>query len=108
MPKPQKHVFVCTQNRPPGHQRGSCYEKNCVAVMEEFLQQLHQRNLAETIAITNTGCLGPCSFGTSVLIYPDSVMYGKVTKEDVTEIYEKHLVNDEIVERLKVPEFVWG
>jgi (2Fe-2S) ferredoxin len=46
--------------------------------------------------------------GTSVLIYPDSVMYGKVTKADVTEIYEKHLLHDEIVERLKVPEFVWG
>ena len=29
------------------------------------------------IAITNTGCLGPCGFGASVLVYPEGVLYGK-------------------------------
>ncbi|AIP36804.1 ferredoxin, 2Fe-2S domain protein [Paraburkholderia xenovorans LB400] len=24
MARPERHVFVCTQNRPPQHPRGSC------------------------------------------------------------------------------------
>ncbi len=108
MAKPQKHVFVCTQSRPPGMPRGSCYEHGCVAVMEAFLRELHQRNLVGTVAVTNTGCLGPCSFGTSVLVYPEGIMYGKVTQDDVAEIYDQHLLGGIPVQRLLMPEFVWG
>jgi hypothetical protein len=29
MSRPKKHVFVCAQQRPPGHPRGSCAAKGC-------------------------------------------------------------------------------
>jgi Ferredoxin len=32
------------------------------------------------IALTNTGCMGPCMMGPSVLVYPEGVMYGKLKK----------------------------
>jgi (2Fe-2S) ferredoxin len=108
MPKPEKHVFVCTQNRPAGHPRGSCAERGCIEVMEEFLYQLQQRDCYDRVAVTNTGCLGPCGSGPNVLVYPEGVMYGNVSKSDVSEIYESHLLGDGPVERLKVPEDVWG
>jgi (2Fe-2S) ferredoxin len=108
MPKPLKHVFVCVQRRAEGHPRGSCSQTGCDDVMNAFLGEIQSRNLFDKIAVTNTGCLGPCGFGTSVLVYPDAVMYGKVTKEDVAAIIEEHLLGDVPVERLKVPDFVWS
>ncbi|MFM8333743.1 MAG: (2Fe-2S) ferredoxin domain-containing protein [Candidatus Methylumidiphilus sp.] len=108
MPRPLKHVFVCVQQRAEGHPRGSCSQHACGDVMNAFLGEIQKRNLFDKIAITNTGCLGPCGFGTSVLVYPEGVMYGKVTKEDVPVIIEEHLLGDVPVERLQVPSFVWS
>jgi len=108
MPKPLKHVFVCVQRRAEGHPRGSCSQHGCDDVMNAFLGEIQKRNLFDKIAVTNTGCLGPCGFGASVLVYPEGVMYGKVSKADVTAIVEEHLLGDQPVERLLVPDFVWG
>ena len=107
MPRPQEHGFVCTQARPPGHPRGSCSASGCAEVMNEFMNEIQARNLFEKIGLTNTGCMGPCSFGTSVLVYPEGVMYGKVTKEDVKSIIEQHLLGDKPVAALQVPAEVW-
>ena len=108
MPKPEKHVFICTQARPPGHPRGSCGQSGAHELWEAFLNELEQRQLFDKIALTNTGCLGPCASGANVLVYPEGVMYGKVTAADVAEIFESHLMGDLPVERLKVPAEVWG
>ncbi len=107
MPRPEKHVFICTQNRPQGHPRGSCGAKGCADVMNEFMNEIQSRNLFEKIALTNTGCMGPCMFGTNVLVYPEGVMYGNVTKEDVKTIIDEHLLGGKPVEALKVPPEVW-
>lgn len=107
MPRPQKHVFICTQNRPAGHPRGSCGEKGCAEVANEFIQQWMKRQCFDKVAVATTSCLGPCGMGPSVLVYPEGVMYGGVSKDDVAEIFDKHLLGDEVVERLKVPRDVW-
>ncbi|OQW94157.1 MAG: ferredoxin [Beggiatoa sp. IS2] len=109
MPRPKKHVFICVQSRPPGHDRGSCTERGCGELVDEFIKEFNRRKLQETnlVAITTTSCLGPCKFGPNVLVYPEGVMYGKVTREDVAAIYDEHLLGDKPVERLKVPDFVW-
>ena len=108
MAKPEKHVFVCTQGRPPGHPRSSCADRGCAAVYEEFLWHLQQRNLFGRVQVTATGCMGPCGEGPSVLVYPEGVMYSGVKKEDVAPIFDEHLVGDRPLERLRMnPEF-WG
>jgi (2Fe-2S) ferredoxin len=75
--------------------------------MNEFMNQIQARNLFEKIALTNTGCLGPCSFGSNVLVYPDGVLYGKVKPSDVATIIEQHLLGGEPVTSLQVPAEVW-
>lgn len=108
MPRPEKHVFVCVQSRPSGHPRPSCSQKQAVEVAEEFYSQLQQRQLFDKVAVSTSSCFGPCSEGPSVLVYPEGVMYGKVTKGDVAEIFEQHLQNGEPVARLRVAEAFWG
>lgn len=107
MPKPEKHVFVCTQNRPQGHPRGSCASSGCADVMNEFMNEIQAQNLFEKIALTNTGCMGPCMMGPSVLVYPEGVMYGKVSKEDVKKIIQQHLLEGNPLTELQVPAEVW-
>lgn len=108
MPRPKKHVFVCVQNRPAGHPRPSCGQKNCAEVAEEFYRQQQERQLFNQIQITTTGCLGPCGEGPSVLVYPEGVMYGRVTKADVAEIFDEHLLKGHPIDRLLMPKELWG
>lgn len=107
MSKPQKHVFVCSQNRPANHPRGACAHKASNDVLQAFWQQLQERNAYDTVSVTYSGCLGPCDQGANVLVYPEGILYGKVTKDDVNEIFAKHLLGDEPVERLRVASEVW-
>ena len=60
------------------------------------------------IAITRTGCLGPCELGPTVLVYPDGVMYVGVRVGDVEEIFDQHLLGNQPVERLRAPAEIWG
>ncbi len=108
MGKPIKHVFVCTQMRPPGYPRGSCGAQASAAVLVEFQQQFEKRGLWGKYGLTSTGCMGPCGSGPSVLVYPEGIMYGGVKTEDVAAIIEEHLLQDRPVTRLKVPAEVWG
>ena len=107
MARPPKHVFVCNQARPPGHPRGSCQAKGGNEVLQTFWQQVQAGNLWDKFSVTYSGCLGPCDTGRNVLVYPEGVLYGGVSKEDVAEIIEKHLIGGEVVERLKVSENIW-
>ncbi|MDO8206646.1 MAG: (2Fe-2S) ferredoxin domain-containing protein [Gallionella sp.] len=107
MPKPQRHVFVCSQSRPAGHPRGSCGQRGCREVVDEFMKQWQQRQCFTQVAVTATACLGPCGMGPSVLVYPEGIMYGNVTVADVSEIFEEHLLGGRPVERLIVPSAIW-
>ena len=108
MGKPVKHVFVCTQARPPGHPRGSCGAVGGAAVLQEFMQHFEQKQLWGRVAVTGCGCLGTCGNGPSVLVYPEGVMYGGVDSNGIAAIVEEHLLGDKPVERLQVPAEIWG
>ena len=106
MPKPEHHIFVCGQNRPAGHPRSSCTEKGCQSVYQAFAQELIQRNL-QNVALTQTGCLGPCQAGANVLLYPSGTMYGWVETDDVAKIIDQHILGGEVYADKKAPEELW-
>lgn len=106
MPRPEKHVFVCTQSRPEGHPRGACANFDCKAVHEEFMYQWQQRELWGTYKLATSSCIGPCKEGPNVLVYPEGVMYSHVSPQDVATIVEEHIIGNVPVEKLKTdPEF---
>ena len=107
MPKPKKHVFVCSQNRPPGHPRGSCVQKGGSELLQAFWQELQKRNLFDSIAVSYTGCIGPCDMGPNVLVYPEGLLYVGVSAADIPEIFDSHLLGDKPVERLIAPAGIW-
>ena len=101
--KQKKHVFVCVQNRPAGHPRGACQTKGGPRVYQAFVDEFNRRGIWQDYRLTNTGCLGPCEHGASVVVYPDGVMYQEVTTRDVPTIIDEHLLLGAPVERLAMP-----
>jgi len=106
MPKPDHHIFVCMQNRPPGHPRSSCGQRGAQAVFNAFSEALIQRNL-QNVALTQTGCLGPCQSGANVLIYPAGTMYGWVETDDVSKIIDQHIIAGETYTDKVAPKELW-
>jgi (2Fe-2S) ferredoxin len=107
MTRPKKHVFVCSQNRPPHHPRGSCAGKNSDEVLHAFWAELERRQIQNVIAVSRTSCIGPCQQGPTVLVYPEAVLYCGVKEADVAEIFERHLLGEEPVTRLQAPAELW-
>jgi (2Fe-2S) ferredoxin len=103
MPAFEKHVFICTNTRDPGHARGCCSAKNSAAIRERLKELVKQRGLAKSIRVNTAGCLDQCEHGVTVVVYPEAVWYGFVKMEDVQEILESHLIGGVPVERLRLP-----
>ncbi|KAA3628918.1 MAG: (2Fe-2S) ferredoxin domain-containing protein [Proteobacteria bacterium] len=107
MPKPERHIFVCTQNKPPHVPQPSCGAGGGGELAQQFFAELDERGLLGRFALTTTGCMGACSVGPVVVVYPDGIMYGGVAAKDVPEIVQEHLIGGKPVERLQVPAEVW-
>ncbi|MCK6605401.1 MAG: (2Fe-2S) ferredoxin domain-containing protein [Ignavibacteriaceae bacterium] len=100
MKKYKKHIFICENKREEGHPRGCCHSRGAEEIKEAFKNKIKLAGLASSIRANSTGCLNNCELGPSVVIYPEGVWYGRLKPDDIDEIIEKHLKNDEIVERL--------
>jgi (2Fe-2S) ferredoxin len=100
----ERHVFVCTNERPKGHPRGCCSEKGSAAIREAIKAKVAQRGLAKSVRVNTAGCLDQCEHGITVVVYPEAVWYGFVTLNDIEEIVESHLVSGRPVARLRLPD----
>ena len=102
MPPPfDRHVFVCTNLREPNNPKGSCSQKGSEELPMLFKKELEGK-AAGRVRINKSGCLDACERGCTVVVYPEGVWYGGVTKDDVKQIVEEHLVGGRPVERLKM------
>lgn len=96
----EKHLFFCTQVKDPRKKccslAGSC-EMADYAKSRLIALGMHGPG---KIRISRSGCLGRCSDGPNLLIYPDGIWYTFVNQADIDEIIISHLQNGQIVERL--------
>ena len=49
---------------------------------------------------SKANCLRVCINGPIAVVYPEGVWYRPQTPEDIDEIFESHMVNGKLVERL--------
>ncbi len=107
MPRPEKHVFVCGQTRPENHPRGSCGHKQAAQVFQAFGAAISKKGLIGKVALTTSGCLGPCQSGVTVLVYPEGAMYSEISENNVESIVEQHLIQGKPVADKLAPADVW-
>jgi (2Fe-2S) ferredoxin len=90
----EKHVFVCT------HGPYCWYDGDVDTIFMELKRRVSKAGLKDSIRINRSGCLNQCGHGPMVVVYPDGVWYGGVQVEDIDELFERHLLQGDVVERL--------
>jgi (2Fe-2S) ferredoxin len=93
------HVFVCTNEREPGHPRGCCKEKGSVDLRDYMKAKAKELGI-KNVRINNAGCLDRCELGPNMVIYPDGVWYRATNFEEIDEVLQKHLIEGGRVEKL--------
>ncbi len=100
MPKPTKFAFVCINERDPEHPRPSCYRLGGGDIFTALRDEQGRRRNTD-VKVVAALCLEACMVGPVVAVYPDDVIYGGVTEEDVPAIMD-HLEGGEPVTFLQI------
>ena len=102
MPKFTHHIFVCGNQRQPGHCRGCCDPQGTDLLRGTFKAEIKRRGLAPLVRANAAGCLDQCELGPVVVIYPQAIWYGGVTREDVPRILEETVLHGRILQDLLI------
>ena len=69
-------------------------------VLNAFVEEVNAQNLADSVTVTQTGCIGICQYEPVVEVFEsgkDKVTYIKMTPEKAKEVVEKHIKGGNVV-----------
>lgn len=92
----ERHVFVCTQEKPDG--LPSCAAKGGREVHERLRDEVGRAGLLDRVMVTTCGCVGLCDRGPNVIVQPDGRWYTGVTPDDAERITAQHLKDGRAVD----------
>lgn len=69
-------------------------------VQEELVKEVGAKGLADEVTVVETGSMGVTGMGVVLVVYPEGVYYANVTRADVPELVEEHLLKGRPVKRL--------
>jgi (2Fe-2S) ferredoxin len=75
------HLFVCTNARPEGG-RPACGTRGGDDVLAAVTEAVLRRGAGGRIAVTPSGCLGPCFDGPNAVEYPIGRWWSQLTADD--------------------------
>jgi len=94
----RQHLFFC-MNECKGK---CCKNQGAQKARKEAKRYIKELGLKGEILVNETDCLGRCSDGPVVLVYPSGVYYRYDGKKDIDDIIDSHLVGGKVVKRLKI------
>ena len=80
------HVFVCVNDREGA--RKSCADDGAVEVRAELKRLVTAAGLKPRVRVSPSGCLGVCTEGPNVMIYPQGLWFKGVTPADTDALFE--------------------
>ena len=96
----ERHIFVCTHERPDDASRECCAAKDSMALMKAVKSAAKAEEITN-IRVQKSGCLSQCERGISCVVYPEGVWYTLTGQENVAELLE-HLRSGTIAEHLRM------
>lgn len=88
----QKFILVCGGT--------GCVSSKSLNIVENFEKLIKDNGMEGKVHASITGCFGFCEKGPIVKVFPENVFYVQVTPADAQEIFEKHIMGGEVVDRL--------
>ena len=98
----EKHVCCCINKIPESNPKGCGSLKYSEKLQIELKKKIKDLKLNKKIRINKSGCLDRCELGPVMVIYPEGVWYSFKNSVDIDEILNSHLLNNKVVERLKI------
>lgn len=99
------HLYFCTNLKDDPKkccQRGGNASEMCQYTKKKLIELgLHGK---DQIRVSSSGCMGRCSAGPSLVVYPEQVWYRYTSQADIDLIIEKHLQNGDVVTELLMQE----
>ncbi len=93
----RKHVFCCINERPEGHPRGCCKDKDAIRLRNYMKARAKELGLSD-VRINASGCLDRCELGPTMVIYPEGVWYRCQSPAEVDEVLQRHIIEGERVD----------
>ena len=88
-----KQIFVCTNDR--HGEKPSCGDHQGEAIFTELRRMAKERGIHPKVRVAQAKCLGQCSTGTNIMIYPDEIWYSHVELEDIPDIVQRHFPSEQ-------------
>jgi (2Fe-2S) ferredoxin len=86
MSEMKAHLFICVNDRGPNGKE-SCAQKGSQKLKDEVKALCASKNLPKgSFRINNSGCLGPCEKGISVVMYPEGKWVFHAKPEDAENL----------------------
>lgn len=89
----KRHVLVCTSQH--------CNQKGAMDVLGRLRLEVIRRGLDTEIMVNNCGTIDLCDIGPNMVIYPDNIIYGGVTQQDIPDIVA-FLQGGPVVDRIQL------
>src|ERR1700761_8566964 len=87
----ETHVFICTNRRPDGHERGCCASKGSEK-LKDYMKARAKELKLKNIRINASACLDRCELGPCAVIYPEGVWYKIDSREAVDKVLDQHIL----------------
>lgn len=87
----EKHLFICTHQKTNG--KSCCAEKGAIEgaeYLEKRLKEAHQWGQGKA-RLNPVKCLGRCSKGPCLLVYPEGRWYTYHSESDIDAIFESEI-----------------
>jgi len=76
---------------------GACISAGEESVKQALEKEIEKYALNDVVRVVETGCMGACSLGPLMVIYPEGVFYQKLTPQAARKIVEEHILKGRIV-----------
>lgn len=84
-PSYKHHVFICQNERAPGHARRCCSSKGSADLLTYMKERVKELGIQD-IRINKAGCFNECEKGPAMVIYPAGKWFCLKSKSDVDDI----------------------